>query len=486
MCGIVGVMSSHLSDAEKERFKELLMVSTLRGYEGAGVVAANYKCEVEVFKTTQTGAHLAHDYDFNQRLYHRKPVESTSVLIGHTRWPTKGAVSLETTHPHEHDGIVGVHNGTVDKIMGKTILKDESDSSLLYKSFADNGVKDTIEATQGAYCLVWIDKKEKTINFLRNDKRPLFFAVMAGGGTVYWASEKGMLQFVLGRHTTKFEIQQLIVDKWLVYEFPLKHHLDKSCVAVEDLKGAVPEVAAFSPFLGTGYYRNWTGTNSAAAAETPIAEAKKESGKSVSIDSGKAATSGTSTTPLLPRPAPQNSVIQLGHKPRMKWDNDKQTWVEIHPTSPPQETTKKIISLGGTQGTSKSNDEKQESQSTEGTFCGPLFQDDGQMVGERDFSSGPKDISEVMKELFNAQSTAEVYEGYRQTIPNNWMAESQYIDFLKKGCLWCGDAQPDVKTNLWTDVDEFVCESCQKEQFCIDYICMTLGVSREEFDTKAA
>jgi len=491
MCGIVGVMSTWLSPGEKERMKELLTVSNLRGYQGAGAIVTDNFCNVNTFKTVDTGTHLAHDPIFNERLYHTKPVQGVSTIIGHTRWPTKGAVTLEATHPHEYGDFVGVHNGTIDSINGKWIGKDESDSFELYKSFHENGVKETIEQTVGAYALVFIDMKKKTLNFLRNEKRPMYIAVIQGGGTIYWASEKGMLDFVLGRHATKFEVLNLLPNKLSVYEYPLKQRIHTSDLI--DIHGkAAPVVAAGVPFRGTGWTttRTWTPGTS-----TPIAEAKESGGEKSSTNSGKVTLSGgTTVTPLLPKPQSHQSrsVLHLSgaDKPKMRWCDQQLTWV---PEEPPLVTTDLATQTllpktppTTSHGGSVNGKERKESQSTEETFRGPVLQHAGQVersedddiTPERDFSQGPQTIDEVMDELFNQSKT--LYPGYRQTIKDNWMAEDHYIDCLKNGCLWCGDAQPDVPTNLWTDVDEFMCQACQQEEFAQDYICLQLAMTKED------
>jgi hypothetical protein len=505
MCGIVGAMSAWLGNAEKERVKELLTVSNLRGFQGAGTIVTDNKGDVTTFKTTDTGTHLAHDPAFNERLYHTKPLQNVACIIGHTRWPTKGAVTLEATHPHEFEHIVGVHNGTIDEINGKYIGKDQSDSFELFKSFAINGVRETIQKTRGDYCLVWVDMEAKTINFLRNEKRPLYLAVMKTGGVMYWASERGMLDFVLGRqqgqNTGQFEVLNLLPNKWSQYKFPLKHGLGHD--GIEELHGmAAPEVAAFAPFLGT----NWTGRHSrvGSGTSTPIAEAKEGGAAEGGVTTGTTNPSGKPTVvPMLPKPQTQSTWMPGGaDKPKLKWCDTALTWVPaepdpvtttalVTPSQPPLSLVPEVSSTpktqtptshGGSQ--TKSNVERKESQSTEGNFRGDVLRDDGQVGGEeaitpeRDFSQGPQNISEVMQELFNESNT--LYPGYRMTIEDNWMDQEYYIKCLQDGCLWCGDPQPDVPTNLWTDVEEFMCIECQGEEFARDYIKITLGIKDDE------
>jgi len=497
VCGIVGAFGSWLLDSQKERFKELLTVSNLRGFQGAGAIVTDNKCNVEVFKTVHTGTHLAHDPDFNHRLYHKKPPQSTSVLIGHTRWPTKGAVTLEATHPHSYDGFTGVHNGTIDSINGVHIGPNESDSFLLYKSFAENGVADTIKETRGAYCCVWIDEKERTLNFLRNDKRPMYFAEMAGGGETFFASERGMLDFVLGRQSPKFTVTQLVVDKWAVWELPLKPQLARSLVEVTELKGkAAPAVAGYAvPF------RHWTGTTPAISEgeKTSEGSSEKPTGHGAVTPSGVNGQTSMQTTTsltgvkqsLIPPPSMLSRLsppITDKTKPRMRWDNTLQTWVEVLPltTVTSSQAEANPTKHGGSPDATNSNvvklpESRKESQSTEGNFPVDLLADDGQMVGERDFSNLMPDDGTI-KEQIDKLFPPTLFEGYRETITGNWMAEEQYITTLGKGCLWCGDPQPDNESVTWTDVDEFMCETCVKDPFGKDYVDLCLGLVNDPED----
>jgi hypothetical protein len=52
----------------------------------------------------------------------------------------------------------------------------------------------------GAYSLVYFDDKEKTLNLIRNDERPMFLGLDDKAGRVYFGSEKKMLEWILNRN----------------------------------------------------------------------------------------------------------------------------------------------------------------------------------------------------------------------------------------------------------------------------------------------
>ena len=63
---------------------------------------------------------------------------------------------------------------------------------------ATNGLDDTISKLDAAFALVWVNREEKTLNFIRNKERPLAFARLDNGAFV-WASEREMLEWIINR-----------------------------------------------------------------------------------------------------------------------------------------------------------------------------------------------------------------------------------------------------------------------------------------------
>lgn len=286
MCGLSGVISNWLSGAEIERFKELMLFSNLRGMSGAGVISVGKNQEVCYNKTLGNGIDVCNTKDFDE-------LTSTSfrpsILIGHTRWPTKGGVTIDMTHPHEEGHIIGVHNGTMDTVMGESTPASKSDSALLYKAIAEHGVDAAINNSCGAYALMWTDEKNKTFNILRNGKRTLYYGLTEDKKTIYFSSEAGFLHLMFTRanmknYTVKSVPENQLHSFKLNVEDPLKEH------EIREVKGS--EVPARTPFLQGGGV--WTGQTGFIPTHPGL--------------SGTKGGAGNPVVPFLQRASPKNNV----------------------------------------------------------------------------------------------------------------------------------------------------------------------------------
>lgn len=190
MCGLVGV-AGKVGISEEKAFNRLLQIDTIRGPHSTGVLSV------------QTGKHAEPTYikklGTPWELYQYKAWDDLfrkdhAVLMGHNRWATKGAINAINAHPFEHGSVIGAHNGTLRK---QYLLDDsrefEVDSDNIYHHLNKNGVDDTVEKLDGAFALSWWDKDKDTLNFVRNNERPLFWCLSLDGQTVFWASENWML-----------------------------------------------------------------------------------------------------------------------------------------------------------------------------------------------------------------------------------------------------------------------------------------------------
>jgi predicted glutamine amidotransferase len=194
-------MSSFLSNQEVNRIKMLMVLATFRGMYGSGAAIVHQGKKktlgISIAKTELCAAELITEPDFSAAL-NKQP----KIIMAHARAPTKGDNSIENAHPHRWQHITGVHNGTMWNVMGETISDKQSDSAAIFKAIAEHGVEAFMKGSRGAYSLVWIDTKDGSLNFLRNDQRPMVFACQKMGdrvGTMYWSSEMGMLKFMLAR-----------------------------------------------------------------------------------------------------------------------------------------------------------------------------------------------------------------------------------------------------------------------------------------------
>lgn len=218
MCGISGGISNPLILQEKNIIAELTHLGCLRGWNGAGSFVLYKKgTQYSTRKTLSTGTTLVLSKEYNNML-----VDSPQVVVNHCRAPTTGDINLPHTHPFHVGGVIGVHNGTLRRLGGNPIPKDASDSELMFKSIAELGIEKTISEISGAYVIVWFDKNEHTLNFLRNDERTLFFGSTVGiefPMTEYFSSQENFLQFVCGNRNMKVYTRPLPAHRWIQYDF---------------------------------------------------------------------------------------------------------------------------------------------------------------------------------------------------------------------------------------------------------------------------
>jgi hypothetical protein len=201
MCGIVGVAGTGpASHQMKEFFCQLLHADVIRGHHATGVAAID---TINRSLVVEKKAIASPDF-----LKEKEPMENLfavrhnfNIYIGHNRWATSGAKDDDdNAHPFIHGDIVGVHNGSLRKQSRLDDHKDfVVDSDNLFYQLNKTGLDDMISKADGAYALVWYDRKDNTLNFLRNDERPLAIAKLSNGYWV-WASEIGMLRWLVKRH----------------------------------------------------------------------------------------------------------------------------------------------------------------------------------------------------------------------------------------------------------------------------------------------
>lgn len=209
MCGIVGV-AGKVTVKDEDVFKLLLILDAVRGIDSTGMAAIHANGEVSVVKQVGTTYDLMDDRRFTPALR-----RINRAIIGHNRWATQGAVNRRNAHPFDFDSLVGVHNGSLTT---KYLLDDAKDftvdSENLFHHIDKKGLDDALKHTGGAWSLVWWDKYEDTLNFLRNKERPMHYCYNKAQDVVYWASEAWMLEVALSRiGVERTEVQSTEVDK---------------------------------------------------------------------------------------------------------------------------------------------------------------------------------------------------------------------------------------------------------------------------------
>jgi glutamine---fructose-6-phosphate transaminase (isomerizing) len=192
MCGIVGVLGKHeVAPLLVEALKRL----EYRGYDSAGIATVNSG----VLARRRAVGKLVNLSDV---LVHQ-PLAGKSG-IGHTRWATHGAPSVENAHPHQSGRVAVVHNGIIENFRELRAevtaagysLESQTDTetvALVLRSYLDKGLspveaaRETLARLHGAFALCFLFEGEDDLMIAARKGSPL--AVGHGEGEMYVGSD---------------------------------------------------------------------------------------------------------------------------------------------------------------------------------------------------------------------------------------------------------------------------------------------------------
>jgi hypothetical protein len=247
MCGIVGYVSiadETLQSVKQDFLRDALILDTFRGMDSTGIVTVREDQRVSTRKSLKMGWEYVTTKGF-------KNLEHGWAAIGHNRAATKGKVVRENAHPFTVGDVTLVHNGTLNN-MGRNLpdfcSKQDVDSMNVTRAIAavppEDVCREVLEHLDGAFALVWFDKRDESLNIARNTQRPLHFAHNTQKSVLWYMSEGKHLD-MLKKHKWCFH-----PDIGTVYQFsPYKLFKWK--------KGSIlPVQEEFAPFA----YRSSVGT----------------------------------------------------------------------------------------------------------------------------------------------------------------------------------------------------------------------------------
>lgn len=263
MCGIVG-MAGRLDYKHITAFKDMLIVNQLRGRDSTGVVRVNNTGGDRWIKRVGPPEYLIETKQYDKEF----DVHGAKVLIGHGRAKTVGEAIHRNAHPFDHGDIVGVHNGTLRNWHNMERYRDfDVDSDWLYWHISEYGLRETISQldNNGAWALVYWNRADGTVNFIRNAERPLYFAHSEDNKVMFWASEPWYFSTLTRKGITLAKDK----DGNSCYPLPIETHLSFkingnatepkdifTLTATKDIKG---EVRSYSGNAHTSH--GWTGSS---------------------------------------------------------------------------------------------------------------------------------------------------------------------------------------------------------------------------------
>lgn len=186
MCGLVGA-AGDMNLRVKDGFKDMLLINQLRGRDATGIFTVMGNGDVDVAKMPGTP-----DVLFDTKSFDYAMSGMPKILAGHCRSKTVGENSRSNAHPYDYDNVVGMHNGTLrDYYSWSTYNHKTTDSAALFAKIDEEGLEETFKNLDpsSAYALVFWDKRTETLNFIRNEQRPLWFAWTKDKRNIIWASE---------------------------------------------------------------------------------------------------------------------------------------------------------------------------------------------------------------------------------------------------------------------------------------------------------
>ncbi len=227
MCGIVGVLGKHeAAPILVEALKRL----EYRGYDSAGIATVNEG----VLDRRRAVGKLANLSDL---LVH-EPLSGKSG-IGHTRWATHGAPSVDNAHPHQAGSVAVVHNGIIENYrelraelaalgITPTTQTDTETVALLTEHYIQGGEAPvaasfrTLDQLEGAFALAFLFDGHDDLMVVARQGSPL--AIGHGDGEMYIGSDAIALAPMTDRITYLEEGDRAV--------------LTRAGAAIQDAKGA--------------------------------------------------------------------------------------------------------------------------------------------------------------------------------------------------------------------------------------------------------
>jgi len=210
MCGLMGYISKDNKSLTREQkivrgriLNGMSVAMETRGDHSTGVCGV-IDGKTEIVKKMKKAS------DFiNLKEYKEFIDKSPSIVLGHTRFATIGAICDKNAHPFEIGRIIGCHNGHVNNYKDH-FAKAEVDSEAIFHLLnkKNNNYKKTFEKLSGNITATWIDNVHLDRVHLVAHQNPLCMVKVKELNTIFWLSEieflKSIIEASVGIKNRKF------------------------------------------------------------------------------------------------------------------------------------------------------------------------------------------------------------------------------------------------------------------------------------------
>jgi len=182
-------------------------------------------------------------YDFVHTKMYNAVIDRTDTLavLGHNRLATHGTICDDNAHPFKDKHIILTHNGVVNGYVTKDF---DVDSKWVAHLLAEEGVEG-LKKVQGSFALVWHDSVTEAVHFCRNDARDFWYAICPKIDTLFYASERGMLEWILARENIELKEITKVESKELY------------TISVKDLSITRTPVQFYQAPVNQHHYQGW-------------------------------------------------------------------------------------------------------------------------------------------------------------------------------------------------------------------------------------
>lgn len=222
MCGIIAVLPKNkhtgITSQLAEVFTDGLVIDSLRGVDGTGVVSVNKWGNVKWGKVGDHPFKMVQSAGYQALI--KDAIRDGVILFGHNRKATVGGIDNDTAHPFVKDHIIVVHNGNVSNHheIGKFDVDSEALAHVLAEE--DNPIL-ALNKVRGAFATMWYNAKSKKFYVCRNNDRPLSYIEMPNYTLLI--SEAWMGYGLAGRMSmSKVEPKIHGVAHDMIYEFDIE------------------------------------------------------------------------------------------------------------------------------------------------------------------------------------------------------------------------------------------------------------------------